>query len=178
MNAPATAPTGPSTTAPDTAPRAALPARSCALASNETNACAISAATSSLFMAFPLNPSATHRTVKLRRHEGTGFASPLSCRRERCDATFRRLKCRGAVRFKKPAASSPARALKFFDAAIMPVICPTCQIFLLRAERSSSSPGKAAFSPSAGRMASAPTKSALSLRTSGYRHRPSGRDRA
>src|SRR5882762_2248538 len=37
MNAPATAPTGPKTTAPDKAPSAASPARSCALASNEMN---------------------------------------------------------------------------------------------------------------------------------------------
>jgi hypothetical protein len=36
MNAPATAPTGPSTTAPDTAPSAALVARSPAIAPVET----------------------------------------------------------------------------------------------------------------------------------------------
>jgi hypothetical protein len=55
MNAPATAPIGPSTTAPDTAPKAALPARSCALALNEKNVAAITAATSSFFIVFPLD---------------------------------------------------------------------------------------------------------------------------
>jgi hypothetical protein len=57
MNAPATAPTGPNTTAPDTAPKAALPARSCALASNEKNDPAITTATSALFIAISLSPA-------------------------------------------------------------------------------------------------------------------------
>jgi hypothetical protein len=35
-----------------------------------------------------------------------------------------------AVRFKKPAAGFPARALKSRDDEDMPVICPTCQIHL------------------------------------------------
>ena len=55
MKAPATAPTGPSTTAPDSAPKAALPARSCAFASTEKNVAAIAAATSSFFIAVPLD---------------------------------------------------------------------------------------------------------------------------
>ena len=42
MNAPATAPMGPNTTAPDTAPSAASPARSWAFASNEMSEPAIS----------------------------------------------------------------------------------------------------------------------------------------
>ncbi|MEO6381036.1 MAG: hypothetical protein ABIO35_03305 [Nitrobacter sp.] len=57
MNAPATAPIGPSTTAPDTAPSAAPPARSCALASNETNEPAISAPTTIFFIAKSLSPA-------------------------------------------------------------------------------------------------------------------------
>ena len=56
-NAPATAPTGPRTIAPDSAPRAALPARSCACAcaSNDIKAPASAAATISFFMAVSLN---------------------------------------------------------------------------------------------------------------------------
>ena len=74
ISAPATAPTGPRTTAPDTAPNAALPARSWAFASNEKNEPAITAATSSLFIAVPLamRPQ-RHGTPKMRRHEGADF---------------------------------------------------------------------------------------------------------
>ena len=57
INAPATAPTGPRTTAPDTAPSAASPARSWALASNGKNEPAISAPTSSFFIAVSLRPA-------------------------------------------------------------------------------------------------------------------------
>jgi hypothetical protein len=53
IKAPATAPTGPSTTAPETAPKAALPARSCAIASTENSDAAITAITSSFFIAVP-----------------------------------------------------------------------------------------------------------------------------
>jgi hypothetical protein len=59
MNAPAAAPTGPGTTAPDTAPSAALPARRWALASNETNEPAIKAPTSIFFIAMSLSPAGT-----------------------------------------------------------------------------------------------------------------------
>jgi hypothetical protein len=51
IKAPATAPTGPSTTAPETAPKAALPARSCAFAWTEKNDAATTATTSSFFIA-------------------------------------------------------------------------------------------------------------------------------
>jgi hypothetical protein len=54
IKAPATAPTGPSTTAPETAPKAALPARSCAVAATEKNDAAIAATTSSFFIAISL----------------------------------------------------------------------------------------------------------------------------
>jgi len=90
INAPATAPTGPNTTAPDTAPKAASPARFCALASNEMNDATTSAATSSFFITVPLRAPPRHRTAKLRRHKGDVTAA--------------------SVRFKKPAAGFPARA--------------------------------------------------------------------
>ena len=112
MNAPATAPTGPSTTAPDTAPSAALPARSCALASSGKNEAATSAPTSSFFIAQFPKPSTGHRNVKLRRQKG---ATAAAAARFTSDA-------------KKPATGS-RRGLNYLDVENMPVICPTCQIF-------------------------------------------------
>jgi hypothetical protein len=90
ITAPATAPTGPSTTAPDNAPSAALPARSCARASNDNRDAAIAAATSRYFIAVPLSAPRGHGTAKIRRHKGDVAAA--------------------AARFKKPAAGFPARA--------------------------------------------------------------------
>src|SRR6476661_2632442 len=81
MNAPATAPTGPKTTAPDRAPSAAAPARSWAFASNETRDPAIRAATSSFFIAIPRMFRDDYGTPKLRRQRGAGFTlSPQSGR--------------------------------------------------------------------------------------------------
>ena len=67
--APAAAPTGPNTTNPETAPRTALPPRSCACASNEINVPATAAATTSFFMAVSLN-TPRHWNPKLRQHKG------------------------------------------------------------------------------------------------------------
>jgi hypothetical protein len=52
-NAPATAPTGPRISAPETAPMTALPARSCACAGTHINDPAIVAKTTSFFMPLP-----------------------------------------------------------------------------------------------------------------------------
>ncbi len=76
ISAPATAPTGPRTTAPDTAPKAALPARSWAFASNEKNDAAITAATSSLFIAVPLDPPPRARDAQNAAARRCGFHNP------------------------------------------------------------------------------------------------------
>ena len=90
MTAPATAPTGPNTTAPETAPSAALPARSWALASNEKNVPAISYR----------NKRSVHRDV-LEPSAGTGLRN--------CGGTKEMWRQR-LPEFKKPAAGFPARA--------------------------------------------------------------------
>src|ERR1700730_17274685 len=77
MSAPATAPTGPSTTAPDTAPTAALPARSCAFALNEKIVAAIAAATSSFFIAVPLDAPQRQGTARMRQQEGRAAAATV-----------------------------------------------------------------------------------------------------
>lgn len=105
MSAPATAPIGPSTTAPDTAPSAASPARSCALASNEMSEPAISAPTRKVLMA----------------------SSPITVpkRLEKCGGTKvarTSLKLHKKARFR-----FPARAWDSRDAVNVAVICPTCQ---------------------------------------------------
>ncbi len=112
INAPATAPTGPRTTAPDTAPKAALPARAWAFASQENNDPAITAATSNFFIAVPLDSA--RRTL------------------EKCGGT-KVTRRQPPFRFKAPDSKSPrrfpARAYRnSCDDADMPVICPTCQI--------------------------------------------------
>jgi hypothetical protein len=113
INAPATAPPGPRTTAPDTAPSAALPARSWACAPNEINDAAITGATSSLFIAIPLNES---RSTGLRNCGGTkeDFGSDaLSISAQLIEkARDRHCRC----------------GLNSWDDEDMPVICPTCQI--------------------------------------------------
>src|ERR1700730_6564899 len=72
INAPATAPTGPRTTAPDTAPKAALPARSWALASNEKHDPTISTATSCFFIAIPPGLSQAGRDAAIAATERSG----------------------------------------------------------------------------------------------------------
>ena len=111
MNAPATAPTGPKTTAPDTAPRAASPARFCALASNEINDPAISAATKSFFIAVP--------SSALQGARGSEIAAARRCR----------LLPLIQIRDSKSPRPVSRRGLNACDAVDMPVICPTCQIF-------------------------------------------------
>src|SRR5882672_2447002 len=98
ITAPATAPTGPRTTAPDTAPSAASPARCWALASNGKNEPAISAPTSSFFIAVSLSPAAA-RHAKIAAAPRCGFSQSRPIQE--------------VPRFKKPAADFPARAPEF-----------------------------------------------------------------
>ena len=69
-NAPATAPTGPNTTAPDKAPRAASPPRSWANAPIGTSVNDTAATTTSLFMCIPRKRPGTAATTELRLYEG------------------------------------------------------------------------------------------------------------
>lgn len=96
MSAPAAAPTGPNTSAPDTAPSAASVARYCALASNETSEPAIRAPISSFFTAIPFRPARGTKDLEIT-------ATPR-CRRAR-------LRSETSPRSKNlPAASFLARA--------------------------------------------------------------------
>jgi hypothetical protein len=69
-NAPATAPTGPNTTAPDKAPKAASPPRSWANAPVGTSVNDTAAATTSLFMCVPPKRPDAAATTELRLFEG------------------------------------------------------------------------------------------------------------
>ncbi len=69
-NAPATAPTGPNTTAPDKAPKAASPPRSWANAPIGTSVNDTAAATTSLFMCVPPKRPDAAATIELRLFEG------------------------------------------------------------------------------------------------------------
>ena len=70
MKAPATAPMGPNTTAPDTAPSAASPVRSWAFASNEMSEPAISVPIKKILMTSSLANDGAQLTRKIRRHQG------------------------------------------------------------------------------------------------------------
>jgi hypothetical protein len=70
-NAPATAPTGPNTTAPDKAPKAASPPRSWADAPVGTSVNDSAAATTSLFMCGPPKRPDAAATTELRLFEGS-----------------------------------------------------------------------------------------------------------
>jgi hypothetical protein len=65
-----------------------------------------------LFIAVPLSRPKAHRAPELRRHKGDPTAV--------------------TARFQKPATSFPARAFQFLDDDIIPVICPTGQVFFAR----------------------------------------------
>src|SRR5262245_13968041 len=73
MTAPATAPTGPKTTAPDNAPSAASPTRSPASVADGTHQIAITAATTIFFMScLPANHAALRTST-------SSFRPPKNC---------------------------------------------------------------------------------------------------
>ena len=108
MKAPATAPMGPSTTAPDTAPSAASPARSWAFASNVMSEPAISVPTKKILMTSSLANDRGQMTRKIRRHQGR---KKTSAPREKARDRF------------------PGAGFRSCDAGNMSVICPTRQTF-------------------------------------------------
>ena len=118
MKAPATAPTGPSTTAPDSAPKAALPARSCAFASTEKNVAAIEPQQAVSSSPFPWMHPKAKATEKMRRQEGRTTAAAVPIQGE----DFK-------VAIQKARGRSPGAGFQIScDDGDMPVICPTCQL--------------------------------------------------
>ena len=128
IKAPATAPTGPSTTAPETAPKAALPARSCAFAPTEKNDAAITATTSSFFIAISLciRPQGT----TLRKCGGRKMAAGITFSLRGAIRKDAKPKQEGIKRNEKTRGRFPgAGVFNSSDDGVMLVICPTRQIF-------------------------------------------------
>ena len=142
IKAPATAPTGPSTTAPETAPKAALPARSCAFASIAKNDAAITATTSNFFIAIPMRLSQWDDTPKMRRQKDGGRASPsgFAARSKTAQSQAARNSEREKPKLKTRGRFPGAGVSNSCDDGLMPVICPTRQCFL---RHSNSAPRRA-----------------------------------